>query len=171
MSQRRCSRSKKADAAKRVRIILKRGRRDEYNGVIGPQAGGLVDGPRVAPSQQDAGFGACDKEGAVTMQGVETLKVQIAPIHHVERASGFRQDPVKDIHVMQFSIGNLNESGDGATQVQQRMHLHRSLGGLKPSPRKDRQAQVNGRRVERIDGAIEIETERLRRVHRPGGCD
>ncbi len=56
------------------------------------------------------------------MQGVETLKVQIAPIHHVERA-GFRQDPVKDIHVMQFSIGNLNESGDGATQVQQRMHL------------------------------------------------
>ena len=39
--------------------------------------------------------------------------------------------------------------------------FHRAFGGLEPRPRKDRQAQVNGGGVERIDGAVEIETERL----------
>src|SRR5271169_6886762 len=105
-----------SDASEWVRIVLDRGRRGERDSMIGPQACGLADGPRVASSQQDAGFGACDKERTATMQDVETLEVQIAPIHHVEGAS-FRQNLVQEIHVMPFSVGNLNKSGNRATQV------------------------------------------------------
>src|ERR1019366_5025102 len=45
------------------------------------------------------------------------------------------------------------------------MHLHGTLGGPKTRPRKHRQAQVDGGRVQRIDSAIQIETERLVGVH------
>src|SRR5271169_3996172 len=51
------------------------------------------------------------------------------------------------------------------------MHLHRTLGGLESRPWKNGQAQINGGRVERIDGAVEIEAERFLRVHRPCGRD
>jgi len=138
--------------------------------VIGSQSSGLVDSPRITPSQQNTSFGAGYKERTATMEAVEALEVQIAPIHHVERA-GFRQQFVQNIHVMQFSVGNLNESRNGATQVQQRMHFHRAFCGLEPSPRKQGQAQVNGGRVESIDGAVEIESKRLLGIHRPCGCD
>src|ERR1700687_4449146 len=104
------------------------------------------------------------------MEGVETREVHIAPIHHVER-TGFRQDFVKKTDVRPFSIGNLNESGNGAAQIQQRMHLHRGLGELESGPRKQGQAQINGGRVESIDSAVEIKSQRLIGVHRPCGCD
>jgi hypothetical protein len=42
-----------ADTAKRVGIMFQRGRGGEDHGVIGSQPSGLVDGPRVTPSQQN----------------------------------------------------------------------------------------------------------------------
>src|SRR3954447_2166130 len=104
------------------------------------------------------------------MKGVETLEVQIASIYDVKR-TGFWQDLVQDIHVRPFSVGNLNKSGDGATQVPQRMHLHRTLGGLKPRPRKHGQAEVNGGRVQSVNGAVEIKAQRFVSVHWPCGGD
>jgi hypothetical protein len=39
-----------------------------------------------------------------------------------------------------------------AAQVQQRVHLHRRLGGAEMRPRRDRQAKVDRRRIERLSG-------------------
>src|ERR1700688_4288175 len=61
-----------ADAAKRVRIVFPRSHRGEDDRVIGAQTRGLIDPPRVTPVQENVRFGACDKEGTATMEGVET---------------------------------------------------------------------------------------------------
>ena len=66
---------------------------------------------------------------------------------------------------MQFSLRNLNECRDRATQVEQGVHLDGSLLGSKPGPREHRQAEVDGGGVQGIHGVVEIETERLIGVH------
>jgi len=43
---------------------------------------------------------------------------------------------------MQFSLGNMHETGDAASQVKQGVHLHSGLGAAEVRPRKHRQAQI-----------------------------
>ena len=58
---------------------------------------------------------------------------------------------------------------DGATQIEQGVHLDGGLVGSKPGPGEQRQAEVDGGGVQGIDGVVEIETERL--VGLPGAGD
>jgi hypothetical protein len=62
---------------------------------------------------------------------------------------------------MHFAVGNVNERGDVAAQINLGVHLHRSLGGAEMRPRKDAQRKIDGRRVERIDRVGEINPEIL----------
>ena len=97
-------------------------------------------------------FGPRDEKGPRLMQSMKPLEVNIAAIHHVNGAS-FRYEQIEDIDVVQFAVGNVDETRDVSTQVKQRVHLHRRLGRPEVRPRKDRQAQVNGRRIQGIDGS------------------
>ena len=67
---------------------------------------------------------------------------------------------------MMFSIGNLNESGDRAAQVEQGVHLYRSLLLAKVRPRKDREAEINRGGVQCVHGGVEVDAERVGRIHR-----
>src|ERR1035437_859692 len=67
---------------------------------------------------------------------------------------------------MMFSIGNLNESGDRAAQVEQGVHLYRSLLLAKVRPRKDREAEINRGGVQCVHGGVEVDAERAGRIHR-----
>jgi hypothetical protein len=51
------------------------------------------------------------------------------------------------------------------------MQLHRRLGRAERRPRKDRETQVDGGRVERVDGVLEIDPERLAGIKPPGDAD
>ena len=62
---------------------------------------------------------------------------------------------------MQFSVGNMDEAGDGAAQVEQRVQLDRRLGGAEWRPREQRQAEVDGRGVESVDGFGQFDPEAL----------
>src|ERR1035437_9971229 len=55
----------------------------------------------------------------------------------------------------------MNKTGDWATQVKQRVHFDRGLGRAKIRPRKQREAQINGRAVERINRIGQIKAERV----------
>ena len=81
---------------------------------------------RVAPLEYDVLFRADDEERRAHGESVQPLEIEVATIYHVER-TGLDRDIVEDIHVVQFSVGNANKSGDIAVQIQQRVHLH---GGL-----------------------------------------
>ena len=54
-----------------------------------------------------------------------------------------------------------------APQVEQRVHLHRRLGGAEVRPRKDRQAQSDGRRVQGVDGIGQVQPQFFVDVQRP----
>ena len=55
---------------------------------------------------------------------------------------------------MGLAVGDVNEAGDIAMQVQQRMHPHCSLGGAKRCPWVQRQTQIDR-------GGVQIDTQRL----------
>ena len=73
--------------------------------------------------------------------------------------------------VVQPGLGNVDERGDVAAQVQQRVQLHPGLGGAEQGPGKHGQAQVDGGGVERVDGVVEFQPEVLPGVQRARDAD
>ena len=60
------------------------------------------------------------------------------------------------MNVVQLAIRDVDKTRNVAPQVEQRVHLHRRLGGAEVRPRKDRQAQSDGRRVQGVDGIGQV---------------
>ena len=101
---------------------------------------------------------------------MEALEVEVGPVHHVERA-GFRNQHVQDVDVMQLSVGYVDECGNVPVQVEQGVHLHRRLGAAEVRPGEDREAQVDGGGVERVDRVVEIDPEAVTGIQAAGGPD
>ena len=72
---------------------------------------------------------------------------------------------------VQFAVADMNEAGDVAAQVEQRMQLDRRFGRTKQSPWKYRQAQIDGGRIQRVDRFGEIDTKRFVHVERASNTD
>src|SRR5208283_2220328 len=102
--------------------------------------------------------GADDKEAAGLIESVEASEVQIPAVHHVE-GTGFRQQQIEHVDIVHFAVGDVNKAGNCTAQVEQRMQLHRRFGGAKRGPRKHRQAQIDGRGIERVNRVVEFHTE------------
>ena len=94
------------------------------------------------------------------MQGVQALEVDVAAIHDVVGARLGNQQ-VEDVDVVNLAVGDFDEGRDVAAQVDQGMQLDRRLGRAERRPRKQRQAQVDRGRVQRVDGRVEIDGHRL----------
>ena len=68
---------------------------------------------------------------------------------------------------MRFASGNADKRGDVTPQLQQRVHLE---GGLVPAelgPGEQREAQIDGGRVQSVETLIEIHADRIAGVQRP----
>jgi hypothetical protein len=105
--------------------------------VIGANVRGLVHRLGVAPLQQDVGFRAHDEEGGTEREPVETLEIDVAPVHDVERP-GLWQNLVQDVDVVNLAIRNADKRGDVAVQIQQGVHLDGGLVLAKLGPREQR---------------------------------
>ena len=62
---------------------------------------------------------------------------------------------------MHFSVRNAKKTGDIAAQIEQRVKLDGSLPASKRGPGKQRETQIDGRRIESIDRPFQIDSERL----------
>ena len=71
------------------------------------------------------------------------------------------------MNVVQLAIRDVDKTRNVAPQVEQRVHLHRRLGGAEVRPRKDRQAQSDGRRVQGVDGIGQVQPQFFVDVQRP----
>ena len=71
----------------------------------------------------DVGFGSQNKEAQGLMKIMQALKVKVGAIHNIE-GSGFWNKQVKDVDIMKFAIGNVNESRDIATQVKEGVEFY-----------------------------------------------
>src|ERR1039457_5516833 len=97
---------------------------------------------RVTALEQYVLFGAHHEEGHRERERMKPLEIDVAAIHHIEGPSLYHQF-VEDVDVMHLAIGNANEGGDVATQVEQCVHLHRTFVLTEPGPRKHRQTTIH----------------------------
>ena len=70
--------------------------------------------------------------------------------------------------VTDAAVRNVDNGGNVAVKIQQRVQLNCCFGALKGSPGKQGQAQVDGGGIQRIDGLLEVDRERFVSVQ--GAC-
>ena len=108
--------------------------------IVAPHAGviSLTEGQVVLLNPSDE-HGIPDPSNDVIEERWSTWRreLHVGTIHHVER-SGLGHDGVEDVDVVKFSVGNLNQCGDRATQIEQDVPLDGGLVGSKPGPLADR---------------------------------
>src|ERR1700726_3917984 len=87
-------------------------------------------------------FCARDEECACLMDRIKSAEIDIAAIHDIDGA-GLRNDQIQRQGIAHFTVRNVNETGDWATQIKERAHLYPSFGRAKIRPRKERQTQID----------------------------
>jgi len=143
-------------------LRIKAGQRTQ---LIADDAGRAVCRLGVASREAQIRFGACHKETACLVQAMQPSEVEITAIHDVERTS-LGNDLVENVHVVQLAVADVDEAGNVAAQVEQRMQLDRRLGRSKRSPWKYRQAQVDRGRIQCVDRLREIDSKRFVHIKR-----
>lgn len=159
-----------ADAAQGRWITLCRVKDCQRADLIVNDAAGPIRFAGVTALEAQIRLGTDNEEAANLMQAMQLLEVEVGTIHHVED-SGLWHKHVEDVDLVPFAIADVDEARDVPAQVEQRMHLHRCLGGTERRPRKHRQAQVAGRRIQRIDCIGQIDTKRVVGIKPPRNAD
>ena len=137
-------------ASQMDRVFLAGSCPGQHDRLVAPQAGRLVDRMRINPPVLEVGLGACDKEGLRLMQDIESGEVDIAPIHDIE-AAGLEGHLVEDIYIVQLALRDMDEGRNIAPQIEQRMEFDCTFVFAKARPGKERQTQIDSRRIEGID--------------------
>jgi hypothetical protein len=130
-------------------VVLLRVEAVERNRLIANDAGWPICLRRVDAMEVHVRLGPRDEESAGQMQNVKASEIDVATIHDVD-GTGLGYQQVERMHIVQLAVGDMDEARNAATQVEQRMHLHCGLGRAEVRPRKHRQAQVDGRRIQCI---------------------
>ena len=94
------------------------------------------------------------------MNLVKPCKIQVPAVHQIKGAS-LDDELIQDVDFVGLPVCNVNETGYVSMQIQEGVHLHRSLGCAKRSPRINRQAKVYRRRVEGVNSRIQIDRQRV----------
>src|SRR5581483_2735383 len=105
-------------------------------------------------------FGAGDEEGAGLVDGEEAFEIDVPAVQNVE-GTGQQRQQVEGGDVGGFSAGNPHENGDSDQQIQQHMGLDCAFGLLEAGPGEQRQAQVDGGRVQR-EGRLDFQAVQVR---------
>ena len=134
--------------------------------MIAAQAGEAIHRQRVVPGELQFAFGPCDEEGSRVGNQKEAGEIHIAAIHQIE-CPGFEQQAVEPADVVLACSGDMNAGWNRAPQVDLGVHLDARLGLPEVGPRKEGQREVDGRRVEGIDGVVEVESKILARIQCP----
>lgn len=149
-----------ADTPQRIGIMLSGIETGQRTDLVADDTRCSVGVARVATLELEIQLGANHEETARLMQGVQSLEVQIAAIHDVESARLWNQH-IQHVDLVPLAVRDMDEAGNVAAQVEQRMQFDRCLGCAEWRPWKHRQAQVDGRGIQCIDGLRQIETEGL----------
>ena len=132
----------------------------ERDDLVRAQARSLVDGLREKALTIEALFGPSHEEGTRLVHAVESSKIEVSAIHQVNSA-GFPDQLVQDVDLVDLPAGHNDHRGNAAPKVQQGVQLDGRFVAAELSPRKQRQTQIDRGGIERIDGLIEFDAERL----------
>ena len=152
-----------ADTPDMLGVVLLRIMPIQRDGLIGDHAGSAIGRGRIYAMRVEIGFGAGHEKGAGLVQPIQTSEIDVPAIHHINCAR-FRHDHIKRVHIVQLSVGNVDEARDVAAQIQQGVHLHRGFGGPEVRPREQRQTQIYGGRIQRVNGGVQVLQQALAHV-------
>lgn len=133
----------------------------EDDGGITAESGGVIDGSVFTSVEVEVGFGSCDEEGLGRLEAVESFEIDVCSIHDIVGA-GFEGELIEHGHVVRFALGNVDKTGDAATEVKECMQFDSRFATPKPGPGKEREAEIDGGGIECVDGLVECESERRR---------
>src|SRR5204863_306317 len=148
------------DAAQRIGVALRRADAGEANALVAAHAAAAIDRARGAQVKLQVLFGASDEKGASLREKIEAREVHITAVEQVKR-SRFQPYFVEEIDIVDRPAGHINIGRNAAAYVQERMQLDRTFVAAKLSPGEQRQAQIDGRRVEGIHGLGQVHAERF----------
>ena len=158
------------DPAQEIGIVALAVKSVQVQQVVGPHAGGVVDGQGAHAVGSQVVLGADDKEGAGAMQGVEVGEVQIGAVHDVE-GPGLHQQFGQGMDIVLAPLGDGQESGDGSPQVQQGVEFDGGLGGAEAGPGKEVEAQIDGGGIQHIRRGGQLGVQRIVLIEAPGLAD
>jgi hypothetical protein len=91
--------------------------REPY-GLIIANSGRFVDRTFRSATTLEVLLGAGDEESHMRLKDVESGEINVAAVHHIERA-GLQGEKVEGIDIVQFSRGNVDKTRDVAAQIDQ----------------------------------------------------
>lgn len=144
------------DAPQLLGIVLRDVEAVQHDALVANDARASVGGTRIYPARIHTALGSRHEERPCLMQRDQATEIQITAIHDVERP-GFDGQDVQHVDLVGLAIRDMNESGNVAAQVQQSMQFDRRFGSAKWRPREQRQVQVDGGCVQRVDRVVQID--------------
>jgi len=144
-------------------IVLRGFLNGEHNSLIASETGGLVHRTRIQPPYLGIAFRPGEEKGLSRIDSVESLEVQIPPVDKV-KCTGFQDEIVQGVYIVNRAVCDAYECGNRASDIEECMHFHCSLGFPETSPREKIQTKVYGSGVESINRVVEIQTEVLVRI-------
>lgn len=142
------------DATQSIRVGKFGFWRGKKNALVAAQPGGFVDLARGGPGVAHIVLGTNDKGDLALMQRLKSGEIQIAAIDNDDR-TGWPLNQVQYIDVVHFASRDIDENRNRAAQIDDRVGFDCRLGGSKIRPRKQRQTQIDGRRVQRIEWFVQ----------------
>ncbi len=154
------------DATQGRWIVLFRVKHRQHICLIAHDVGsGPIDRVRITALKFGIAFGSRHKESAALVQCMQSLKVEIAAIHQV-KSTALDDKLVERIDLVSFAVGDVDEAGNGTSQIEQRVQLDCRLGATKRRPRMDRQAKIDGGGIEGIHRCIQVHAQRFVGIQR-----
>jgi len=128
----------------------------EANSLVGSQSDHLVHGARLPNVVAHVGLRSRHEERPSRMDTRQSKEIDVSTIQYVE-GSGFEDDPVQGVDVLNLSLRDRYERWDRAVQVDHGVKLDRGLPLAKASPGKKAHAQVYCGGVDCIDNLVYVQ--------------
>ena len=145
-----------ADSSQLGRVELLAAGSFEADNLVTPQTAGSVDRAGFNDIETEVGFGPHHEVGLCVVQPVQSGEVNVSTIHDID-APRLGADLIEDVDVMHAPFGDADKHWDRAAQIDHRVHLDGGFGGTKIGPRKQRQAQIDGRRIQGVNHLVDLQ--------------
>jgi hypothetical protein len=96
------------------------------------------------PGEAQVVLGARDEEGSGRGEPIETFEIHVTTVHHIE-GSGLQEQFVQPEHIVLARAADVDAGGNGAAQIDLRVHFDPCFGAAEVGPRKKREREIGHR--------------------------
>ncbi len=124
----------------------------------------------VTPVVLEIPLCADDEKRHVFCESIQTIKIDISPVHDIESTS-LGDNLIEDAGIVNFLVSDSDESGNIAPQIQQGVKLYSSFALSIPCPWKERKTEVDHYGVKYIGSLVQLHPKVLPGIEFSGSFD